>query len=196
METAFSWNIALFHLINASASPAPAIVGVAKFFANDGPWVTIAVLVLFWLFGTVAARRALMCAGVALAVGLAINFTIALVHYEPRPAVAGIGHTLLAHGPETSFPSDHATFILSLGFALLMARPLRRLGVALVLLGAATAWARVFLGVHFPLDMIASTTISVIAALAAVALRSVLEAPFFSRVERLNDRIFARFRRQ
>ncbi len=186
MESAFPWNISLFNLINAAETPNTAVVVIARILAQYAPWLVIVVTIAFWLFGTPYVRRALMIAGVALGLGLATNFLIASATYAPRPFALGIGHTLLTHTQETSFPSDHATFLWSLGFALLIGSTLYRLGGVIFSLGLATAWARVYLGVHFPLDMAASFVISLLAAGFARALSKKLDGILFQPIERIN----------
>jgi len=195
METAIPWNMNLFQLINVSDAPNAAVVLIAKGFALYAPWMVIGVLILFWLFGTVDKRRSLMIAGVALGLGLAVNFSIAFAIYVPRPFELGVGNTIFAHSLETSFPSDHATFLWSLGFGLLATRPLRQLGVIVFGLGLATAWARVYLGVHFPLDMAASFVISLLAAVLARTVAGKLDGVFFQPVERINAILFGALRR-
>jgi len=186
MEMTFPGNVSLFHLINASAEPSAALVLIATVLAQYAPWAAIAVLVVRWFRGPCETRRALMVAGVALALGLAVNFAIAFATYTPRPFELGIGHTYLSHGQETSFPSDHATFLWSLGFGLLLGRTLLWLGGGIFILGLATAWARVYLGVHFPLDMAASFGVSLLAAGIAVAASGKMDRILFQPVERLN----------
>jgi len=186
MEIAFPGNIWLFHLINASTAPNPASVLIATALAQYTPWLTIVVLVIYWFLGPSEKRRTLMIAGVALAIGLATNFAITFATYTPRPFELGIGSTLLSHGRETSFPSDHATFLWSLGISLLMSRTLPRLGAFIFTLGLATAWARIYLGVHFPLDMAASLAISLLAAAVALVVSKKLDRILFHPVERIN----------
>ncbi len=196
METAFPWNVSLFHLINAPATPNGAVVLVAKALAEFAPWLVIAILILYWVLGTVDRRRSLMIAGIALGLGLVVNFSIAFAIYVPRPFELGIGNTIMAHSPETSFPSDHVTFLWSLGFGLLAARPLRGLGVAIAGVGLATAWARIYLGIHFPLDMAASLGISLVSAMFARSLSGKLDPVFFQAVERMNDTLISAFFRK
>ena len=62
METAFPWNITLFHLLNAAEAPNDAVVAIAKGLAVFAPWLVIGVLIVFWLFGTAGVRRSLMIA--------------------------------------------------------------------------------------------------------------------------------------
>lgn len=185
MENSIPWNLDLFHLLNASLAPGQGMLLFLDIVAQDTPYIVLAMLGLVWFVAGNEVRRSLMAGGVSLAIGLAVNFAIAAVIYVPRPFEAGFGHTFLAHAPETSFPSDHATFLWSLGLGLLVTRRLRWLGFIVSLVGAATAWARVYLGVHFPLDMLASLLISLAAAATTHSSHRWLDDHLFRRVERI-----------
>lgn len=188
-ETDFSWNLSLFHWINASDTPNHSLVLIARVFAEWSPWLAILILLGYWFIGGATIRRALMVAGVALVLGMATNLLLAASLYAPRPFALGVGNNLLSHGLESSFPSDHATFLWALGFGLLVTRPLRLLGIGLLLLGLATAWARVCLGVHFPLDMLASMVISLSAAFVAHRLSRPFDSLLFERIERIYSQL-------
>jgi len=177
------------HLINAPASPDSSIVLIAKGFAVLSPWLVIGVLVLYWLLGTAEIRQSQMVAGIALLMGLAVNFTLGALFYVPRPFELGIGTNFLALAMDSSFPSDHATFLWALGLSLSMNRPLRGVGMAIVALGLATAWGRVYLGVHFPLDMLAPLLIPVLAAGLAQVPAGKLDRCFYLPVEHLNSKL-------
>lgn len=74
---------------------------------------------------------------------------------RPRPYVTVAGAVLRqqpAHG--SSFPSSHTTIAFAVAIAAIPYLP--RLGVLVALLYATlVAWSRVFLGVHYPLDVLA-----------------------------------------
>jgi len=189
LETSLGWNLDLFHLINAAQSPAH--LSLFRFIAQDTPLLVALGMVGWWIVGGARKRRALMIATVALAIGMAINLVITSTTYMARPLQAGIGHTWLAHGLETSFPSDHATLLLSIGLALAISPALRFAGLAITALGVTTAWARVYLGVHFPLDMAASAVISLFAAVTANLVSGALDERVFAPVEQFYVRVFA-----
>jgi len=186
MESSIPWNISLFHLINGPAHPSPVLLSMAEGLAIFPPWLAVALLAIAWLYGGIDKRRAAMIAGFSLLLGLAINFLIGALYYTPRPFELGIGNNLYPHGLETSFPSDHATVLWSLGFSLFATRALRPLGLLFCLLGLCTAWARVFLGVHFPFDMAGSAVVSVIAAAISYRLSWLTDLPLFRSVEHIH----------
>ncbi|MDE2515154.1 MAG: undecaprenyl-diphosphatase [Rhodospirillales bacterium] len=146
-------NRALFLAIDAGAHPPGAILFAARALAQGLVPVAVAQFVFAWVRGDRARRGALLAATLAMLVGLGINQLIGLVYFHPRPFMIGLGHQYLAHPPDNSFPSDHGTFLWSLGFGLLAAGGAAALGTWMVLAGLLVAWARVYLGVHFPFDM-------------------------------------------
>ncbi|MBS0246461.1 MAG: phosphatase PAP2 family protein, partial [Proteobacteria bacterium] len=108
----------------------------------------------------------------------------------------------LAHAPENSFPSDHTTFFLTTGFALIATRGAPGFGKLVSLLGVLVAWARIYLGVHFPVDMLASAVVACVFGAASILVNPPVRrwiAPTIDRIYeaaldalRLPQRIFPR----
>lgn len=76
----------------------------------------------------------------------------------------GLGHTLITHAADSSFPSDHLTLLWAVAFSFLMHLSPYLGGIALALLGLPVAWARIYLGVNFPLDMVGAALVAVLSA--------------------------------
>lgn len=134
---------------------------------------------------------------------LALAFNLGLEHliFEPRPFVTHQVHLLITHPADDSFPSDHAavsfalagTLLFSLPALLLSAwkqrlalwqtqgwqrllLPLLVMGLAL-LLACCIGFARVFVGVHYPGDILAGALSGLSAAGIMTALRRPLHVP-------------------
>jgi undecaprenyl-diphosphatase len=171
------FNDSLFLLINAPAHPSAGMLSLAHVCASYLILLYPLILAVGWLRGSEETRRPLLEAGLAGVIGLLISMLIGLVWQHPRPFVVGIGHTFLHHAPDSSFPSDHLTFIWSVSFALMASLRLRGLGIFLAILGLSVAWARIYLGVHFPLDMIGAAIVALVSAwLCRLGRRSFVEA--------------------
>lgn len=202
MKPMLAFNHSLFLLINASATASSIKVLLAEVIASQLIFAVPFILLALWIWGEPERRAGLASTATTAMLALGANQLAGLLWYEPRPFMIGIGRTLMAHVPENSFPSDHTTFILTVGFALLMTRAAPTWGKIVSALGVLVAWARIYLGLHFPLDMLASALIAclfgVLAALAvSPARRSVM--PVADRIYegaldalRLPSRVFPR----
>ncbi len=117
---------------------------------------------------TVAAVR---CALAALAAYLA-NFVFGLLLFRPRPCgVLYQVHNLLHRTcTDKSFPSDHASMAFAMAFSVVFLRPL--LGSALLVMAAFVGWGRIFVGVHYPADVLAGALAGLIWALIVRAVES------------------------
>lgn len=175
-------NEALFLWLNAPADPNPWVLSAAIVLADWLIWLVPIVLVVGWLYGNNTIRRVLILATLASALGLFANQLIALVWVHPRPFVLGLGHTLIPHAPDSSFPSDHLTVWWAIAFSLLAQDQLKFPTTLMAVAGLAIAWARIYLGVHFPLDMVGAAIIAALCAWLVRALAGWYLSPLYRRV--------------
>lgn len=156
----------LFLLLNGSPGASPWLVALAVLLAK---YVIVLVplhMALIWLGGDRFMRYVALTALLALVGAIVVNQAIGLVAYRPRPFVIGLGHVLIEHRDSSSMPSNHGTvfFVYAITLAIFGRR-----GLALVFggLGLAVAWSRIFLGVHYPGDMVVAAIVSLGSALLA-----------------------------
>ena len=149
------FNTQLFLFLNAPAGLHGILLWAVTAIAEWLIWLVPAGLTVLWLFGKLDDQRAAVKALVAGLIALGVNQLIAMLWFHPRPFMAGIGHTYLPHVADSSFPSDHVTLLLTVGLALWTSDSIwaRRLAGVLLAISPLVAWARIYLGVHFPLDM-------------------------------------------
>jgi undecaprenyl-diphosphatase len=162
MDTLEAFNQALFLTINATTSTPRWQIGVASCIADYVIFLAPLVLAALWLSGNRDSREAALRACCVAMLALGFNQIIGLAWMHPRPFMIGLGHTFVEHAPDSSFPSDHGTVFASIALTLLLAR-LRWAGLLMLVAGVAVAWARVFVGVHFPLDMAGAVLIACVA---------------------------------
>jgi undecaprenyl-diphosphatase len=155
-----SLNEALFLWLNAPAHPSALTLRVAVFLAERLVWAVPLLIGIGWLRGGEDTRKTMLMAAASGLTGLFVNQLIALAWSHPRPFVMGLGHTFIPHVADSSFPSDHLTLWWAVAFSVLLQRGTRSLGVALGLLGVPIAWARIYLGVHFPFDMFGALAVA------------------------------------
>jgi undecaprenyl-diphosphatase len=170
------WNQHLFLLLNASAHPAPWLVQAVILFAGSPVAVGPGVLAALWVWEAPFRRRGLLAVAVAMLAAQEVNQVLGLLVFEPRPFMVPVGHALMAHAPDNGFPSDHATFVWTLGAGLVLTGAARGWGVAVCLYGVGVAWSRVYLGVHFPDDMAASALVALACGDLARAVRPAVSA--------------------
>ena len=146
-------NLSLFSWINASPEASNTSIQFAIFIANDLLYCMILLFAWFWLRGNYDTKKQILKAFIFTSIAILISQCISHVYYHPRPFVMEVGRTLIYHAPNGSFPSDHMLIFSSIAFSYLFSAQ-RKLGIFLLIMAWLVAWSRVYLGVHFPLDML------------------------------------------
>ena len=152
-------NQALFLKLNATSATPPWELRGAEAAAVGLLYLLPPLLLGLGLLGRPARRRLAARAVLAVFLGLGLNLAIGLAWPHPRPFMLPLGHTWIPHAPDPSFPSDHMTVFTTLALAFLAGRDWK-VGTPLLAAALLVAWARIFLGVHFPLDMLGSVLVS------------------------------------
>ena len=138
--------------------------------------------VLGWILGRAEERRGALLALLAAGGALLTNQVLIRIWDRPRPFVAhpSTVHVLVSRGIDSSFPSDHAAAGVAIAVAVLLVH--RRLGLLVIALAVLVCYARVFVGAHYPGDVLAGAGIGVVVAL-------LLWRPLALVPTRLNDAI-------
>ena len=145
-------NYALFALINATPASSWWAIEVATFIAKDLIIIVPLLVVTLWLWGP-NQRQLVFKVMLALALSLIISWAIGHLYPHDRPFVDGVGYNFLHHAADDSFPSDHGTVSFTFALAFLFWHRVWS-GLLLLVIASAIAWSRVYLGVHWPLDML------------------------------------------
>ena len=130
-------------------------------------WIAASLLLLIPKRTREIGVTALLSMGIcALCTNLLLKNWIARV--RPYEAIAGLT-ALIPHPADFSFPSGHTT--ASFACALILARNLpRRYGVPALILAALIAFSRLYVGVHYPTDVLGGFLIALLGSTLAMVL--------------------------
>lgn len=150
-------NLSVFAPINAFALGTPWLQGPMLAVAQYGVVVFVVLLGAGWWL----ARRsdddarpaAALWAPIGTLLAVAVNQPLAALIGEPRPVVAAPGALILLPGAgDPGMPSDHATMAGAVTLGLFLVS--RRLGAVTAAAALLLAFSRVYVGAHFPFDVL------------------------------------------
>lgn len=165
-------NFAVFHLINQYAGMNQFLDTFMVLIAKYMPLFVVVGMITLWMFKGRKTRDIILYGFYAALIGLIINYLIGFVYYHPRPFVIPVGTLLFSYPADSSFPSDHSTIIFSMALMLAYFKRTRFPGLLFLVLGIIGGTARVFAGVHFPLDIVGSLVVSGVSVLLILQLRT------------------------
>jgi undecaprenyl-diphosphatase len=159
-NTVSSIDYKVFHAINGLAGRSAILdalmVGCAKYL----PIVFALALVALWLTWKPHNQRGALLTGVSAMVALGVGQLVGYTLPRPRPYLAHPVNLLISRSADTSFPSDHAT--LGFAVAVMVWKYNRRVGGWLLILAFVLAFARVFVGAHYPSDVLGGAVLGVL----------------------------------
>lgn len=185
-------NLRLFEWFNASNHAHEMTIRFAIFIANDLFYIMLLFFGFYWLRGNFAIKKQIVKAFIFTTVALLISQIISHSVYHPRPFVMEVGRTLIYHSPNGSFPSDHMLIFSTIAFSYFFSEK-RSLGIILILLAWLVAWSRVYLGVHFPLDMLGAFSLAFILNFFGLALWNRFKITIIEFVLKIHHAVFKPF---
>ncbi|KPU27323.1 phosphatase [Caloranaerobacter sp. TR13] len=151
-------NIAIFKAINGLVHECTLLDKIMILFSKYVPLVFIIGLAVLYLCGVHRKDKRLRCIAISTfvitVINLFISYMIGIFYYEPRPFVNYKVNLLLPHAVDASFPSDHAIGTMSI--ALGITNHYRIYGRILILISFLVGVSRIYVGHHFPMDVLGS----------------------------------------
>ncbi|MET8572855.1 phosphatase PAP2 family protein [Streptomyces sp. NPDC004783] len=191
-ESGSNPDVELLYDINGLAKDAPHWFDrVMEFVGEYGLLFAIALLVLWCWWGVrrrggedaASSVAALVWAPLAAGVAVLVNVPIRGFVERPRPFNDHEGLEVLVAGKDDfSFVSDHATLCMALAVALFVAN--RKFGIGAIVLAVFGGFIRVYMGVHYPTDVIGGFALGTAVALLLSPVAMALLTPVVRAVER------------
>ncbi|MBU3190773.1 undecaprenyl-diphosphatase [Clostridium bowmanii] len=149
-------NMEFFRIINNLANKNIILDKTMIFFSQYVPYIFMAVIVIVYILGIKQKkyeyRKIAFSTVVITAINLIINLITRSIFYVDRPFVNNKVNLLLPHDTASSFPSNHATGTMSI--ALGLGKYNRILGIIMTMLSIIVSFSRVYVGHHYPLDIV------------------------------------------
>lgn len=187
-------DVDLLYDINGLAKDAPRWLDRVMEFVGEYGLLLAMVLLVLWCWWSVRRRSAagdeaaasvagLVWAPLAAAIAVLVNVPIRGFVERPRPFVDHQGLDVLVSGKnDYSFVSDHATLTMAMAVALFVAH--RRFGLVGIGLALFEGFCRVYMGVHYPTDVVGGFALGTAVALLLSPVAMALLTPVLKAVER------------
>ena len=159
----------LFNLINGAATRVPPLDGLMRLLVNDYfvPTALCLLAAALWFSGAnrdarAANQRAVVSMVVAVLLANVLVKLCNFLYFRPRPFSVQEVNLLFYRPSDSSVPSNAAA--VGFAFAGLGWQRERRLGAVMGVLAGLWGFARVYCGVHYPLDVLVGGLIGVLSA--------------------------------
>lgn len=169
-----SINLELFRMLDAGVDPNPVLLQIARLVSVLASWVIVAVLAVIALRNRRSRTDVLVafvCAGL---ISMLSHFLTAWFD-TPRPFMMGLSPDYAQHSSRGGFPSTHASVMFAVAIFMAWRPRLRAAAVWVALLALATGLARIYLGVHFPFDVLGGLAVGVVGGTTFAALGWLIE---------------------
>ncbi|WP_405972748.1 phosphatase PAP2 family protein [Streptomyces sp. NBC_00988] len=190
-ESGSNPDVDLLYDINGLAKDAPHWFDRGMEFVGEYGLLVAMVLLVVWCWWSVRRRggedaagsvAGLVWAPLAASLAVLVNVPIRGFVERPRPFLDHTGLDVLISGKtDYSFVSDHATITMAMGVALFVAD--RRFGVAGIGIALLEGFCRVYMGVHYPTDVIGGFALGTAVALLLSPVAMALLTPVLKAVE-------------
>ncbi|MEU6808910.1 phosphatase PAP2 family protein [Streptomyces sp. NPDC046831] len=191
-ESGSNPDVDLLYDINGLAKAAPHWFDRVMEYVGEYGLLLAMVLLVLWCWWSVRRRggseaapsvAALVWAPLAAGIAVLVNVPIRGFVERPRPFKDHQGLDVLISGKsDFSFVSDHATITMAMGVALFVAN--RRFGLAGIALALLEGFCRVYMGVHYPTDVVGGFALGTAVALLLSPPAMALLTPVLRAVDR------------
>ena len=158
-------NYTVFQWINNLAGTSTLLDKVMIVITNSAAYVAILFMFILWFHNgkkekAIRKQYTVLYTTLSVIIALVVNVLIHAVYYHPRPFIAHDVHQLVPHAENSSFVSDHSVLVFSIAFVFMLRG--EKLKYIALIWAVSVGISRLYVGVHFPLDVIGAAVITII----------------------------------
>lgn len=158
-------NYTVFQWINNLAGTSTLLDKVMIVITNSAAYVAILFMFILWFHNgkkekAIRKQYTVLYTTLSVMIALLVNVFIHLVYDHPRPFVTYDVNQLIPHAENSSFVSDHSVLVFSIAFVFMLRG--EKLKYIALIWAVLVGISRLYVGVHFPLDVIGAAVITII----------------------------------
>ncbi len=169
-NTIYKWDESAFLLINSTfnVSYLNGFFAALSIYGREYFWVPV--VILLWLLGKENGKKTALMMVIVFVLVIIIGFALKDVYYRPRPFLSIVNAIVLVPKDfDSSFPSGHA-LVVAAGATVAFLMLKKRYSIPLLIEAALVIYSRVYVGVHYPTDVVAGLFLGAAIALITYAL--------------------------
>lgn len=166
-------NYSIFKFINGFAGKSSVLDHFMIFLSKSAIVVVIGLLCYLWFQKNTNKKYTAFYIVLTLILALGSNLILHQFYYHARPFVNHHVTKLISHSSDSSFVSDHGTLVFSTAIILLLRKNslAKYSAIWAILVGI----SRIYVGVHYPFDIVGSFILSGLAALVVIKTKNYTE---------------------
>lgn len=171
-------NLGLFFFVFGLSNKNSFLDTVMVFGAEFVVYLTLILIFFLAIGGGKNEKKSLIVVLISLPVAIILIKFIHLFYLEPRPFISQNITPLIIHARDASFPSRHTTIMAVVSFVYLY---YKSKWTPLILF--LTFWvgiSRIYVGVHYPLDILGGIVVGLLATFISIKIKSFLKERFAS----------------
>ncbi|OGE27325.1 hypothetical protein A2867_00425 [Candidatus Daviesbacteria bacterium RIFCSPHIGHO2_01_FULL_40_11] len=165
-------NVSLFFLIFNLNGRFPVLDNLMVFGATSLFYLTAFLVLFLGLKGSTKDKKACLLILLGLPIAILLIKFIHLFFYESRPFVTFNLSPIVAAEADASFPSRHAVVSSVLAFAFAYFKS--KWALLLIPIAACIGFSRIYVGVHYPLDIVGGFAVGAISLIFALRIKEYL----------------------
>ncbi|MDA1526979.1 MULTISPECIES: undecaprenyl-diphosphatase [Bacillus cereus group] len=158
-------NYTVFQWFNNFAGSSKLLDTLMIAITNSAAYVAILFMFILWFnngkkINAIKKQYTVLYTTLSVIIALLVNVVIHAVYYHPRPFVSHDVHQLVPHAADSSFVSDHSVLVFSIAFVFLLRG--EKLKYIALIWAVLVGVSRMYVGVHYPLDILGAAFLTFI----------------------------------